>query len=130
MRRWFALIMVALLFVTTAFQFRVRTAIGQQCPTASIQLVTVAVKDCCGKIVGYTQRAPKPGESAFVQCRCAEKKANDHQALTSPKLDLLLAKAVAAPQPEILKAGQASATYCASFKDRTTAPSVRPPTAA
>ena len=120
--------LVALLFVGTAFQFRVRTPIGQQCPTASIQLVTVAVKDCCGKIVGYTQRAPKLGESAFVQCRCAEKKATDHQALTSPKLDLLLAKAIAAPKPEVLKAGQASAIYCASQKDRTTPPSTRPPT--
>jgi hypothetical protein len=119
--------MVALLFVATAFQFRVRTAIGQQCPTVSVQLVTVALKDCCGKIVGYTQRTPKPGESAFIQCRCAEKKATHHQALTSPKLDLLLARAVAYPQPEILKAEQNPANYCASEKDRITPPSIRPP---
>lgn len=58
---------------------------GVQCPTAPVQSVTevVYVKNCCGKIVPQTiQRKPREGESAFVQCRCAEKKAAETQQKT------------------------------------------------
>ena len=122
-----AMLMVALIFVGSAFQVRVRTALGQQCPTAAVQLVTVAVKDCCGKVVGYAERAPKPGEALFVQCRCAEKKAAEHQAVTSPKLHLLPGTATDAPQPQALADTSANPTYRASKADRSTPPSLRPP---
>ena len=55
---------------------------GIQCPTATVQQVTEVklVKDCCGKLVPKVQvRKPKEGEPEFKQCRCAEKKAADHE---------------------------------------------------
>lgn len=55
---------------------------GVQCPTAPIQQVveTKYVKNCCGELVAQTTvRKPHEGEAEFKQCRCAEKKAADHQ---------------------------------------------------
>ena len=55
---------------------------GIQCPTAPIQQVleTKYVKNCCGELVAQTTvRKPHEGEASFKQCRCAEKKAADHQ---------------------------------------------------
>lgn len=55
---------------------------GVQCPTAAVQTVSdiVNVKSKFGKLVEQTiQRKPREGESTFLQCRCAEKKAADTQ---------------------------------------------------
>jgi len=127
MRSVLAIITVALLFVGTAFQFRVRTPQGQQCPTATVQVITVAVKNCCGKVIGYAQRAPKPGEATFVQCRCAEKRAADHHATTSPKMEMWLASGPTPAAPPSLSAGPTIPPYAAANPDRTTPPSLRPP---
>jgi hypothetical protein len=56
------------------------TPTGVQCPTAPVQLIKVAAKDCGCKV-----RAPKPGEKGFVQCRCAEKRSAKAIASSSGK---------------------------------------------
>ena|SRR5579862_4992475 len=62
---------------------------GVQCPTAPIQTIAVPVS-CCGKVIGYQQRAPKPGEPGFVQCRCAEKRSPMRHSATVPKVQVFL----------------------------------------
>lgn len=55
---------------------------GIQCPTAAVQTVKVTTleKSCCGKLVAKTEvRKPKEGEAGFKQCRCAERKASEHE---------------------------------------------------
>lgn len=74
------------IFGCMAFQFHPRTVAGKQCPTAPVQQTTVAIKSCCGRVIGYEVRAPRPGESAFVQCHCAEKKAAQDGTWLPPKL--------------------------------------------
>ncbi|HVT10996.1 MAG TPA: hypothetical protein VHE55_01910 [Fimbriimonadaceae bacterium] len=63
---------------------------GKQCPTAPIQTISVPVKSCCGKVLCYEHRAPKPGEAGFVQCRCAEKRASQQRNAMAPKVPLYL----------------------------------------
>jgi len=66
--------------VLGCFGFAPSTPRGLQCPTASVQEVTVVeyVKTCCGKLVPVTvKRAPREGEAGFKQCQCSEKKAAD-----------------------------------------------------
>jgi hypothetical protein len=83
----FACMAMALwIFGCTAFQYHPRSVAGRQCPTAAVQTVRVAVKDCCGRVVGYETRAPEPGEAAFTQCRCAENQAATNGYLP-PKLE-------------------------------------------
>jgi hypothetical protein len=53
-----------------------KTPSGRHCPTAPVQTVVETRVDCCGKVV-RVERKPKPGESSFVQCRCAEKKTQE-----------------------------------------------------
>lgn len=67
------------LFGCVAFQFNPRTPSGVQCPTATVQTVTVAVRDCCNRVT-YKRVVPKPGDRNFVQCRCLEKKSTGQQA--------------------------------------------------
>ncbi|MGV3614075.1 MAG: hypothetical protein ACO1SV_01955 [Fimbriimonas sp.] len=69
----FAVFLAGWLFGCVALQFHPRTPFGIQCPTAEIQTVSVPIRDCCGKIVRYESRTPKPGEATFTQCRCAER---------------------------------------------------------
>lgn len=56
----------------------VMTPIGKHCPTAAIQ----AVQDPATGL----QRAPKLGESGFVQCQCAEKKSTENASISQAKL--------------------------------------------
>lgn len=64
------------------------TPYGIQCPTAKVQTVRVPVI-CCNKIKGYVDRAPRPGEAGFRQCRCAEKQSAEHQAAWSQSAERL-----------------------------------------
>jgi hypothetical protein len=62
---------------------------GMLCPTAHAQ-IRVAVTSCCGKVVGYTVRAPRKGEAGFVQCRCNEKRSAGQQASSPQKPNFYL----------------------------------------
>ncbi|HTQ09712.1 MAG TPA: hypothetical protein VMI31_06535 [Fimbriimonadaceae bacterium] len=75
---------VGLVSITSGFPL---TPAGVQCPTAPIQRIEAPVT-CCGRVVGYEMRAPKPGEPGFVQCRCAEKRSPLKQgfALAKPQI--------------------------------------------
>ncbi len=53
-----------------------KTPPGRHCPTAPVQTVVETRVDCCGNVV-RVERSPKPGDSSFVQCRCAERKARE-----------------------------------------------------
>ncbi|MBS1716915.1 MAG: hypothetical protein JSS72_04190 [Armatimonadetes bacterium] len=62
------------------------TAEGVQCPTATVQQITVPIKSTCGCVVGYQTRAPKPGEKGFMQCRCNEKRSEQQATTGSQKV--------------------------------------------
>ena len=113
------------LVCATLFGFVPSTPKGIQCPTAPVQ--AVFVRNCCGRLVA---RAPKPGERAFVQCRCAEKRAAAHDAVAPTKIDFFLATAEpaveTAPLPPVHEVPAFSAILCAvAFP-----PATRPPTPA
>ena len=77
--RWVAcLVVLVLAFVSVNFSFAF-TPDGVQCPTAAVQLITVATKSSGGK-PSVCCRAPRPGDTGFVQCRCAEKRGAQQQA--------------------------------------------------
>ncbi len=78
-----------LLLATSLLQGVPRTAAGTQCPTAPVQTVKVAVKDCCNHTVVKVV-APKPGSKYFVQCRCAEKKVAHEVATSGTRLELFV----------------------------------------
>lgn len=128
--RILAILLTLWLFGCTAFQFHPQTAVGVQCPTATVQTVRVAVKNCCGKIVGYRDQAPKPGQREFVQCRCAEKRSAEHSALLPPKLEPFflpeLRWTTPAPPLEPLTAYE----YRAAYRSLSFPPAVRPPVVA
>ena len=65
------------------------TRAGIQCPTAPIQKIQVPVR-CCGKVIGFQVRAPKPGEFGFVQCRCEEKRAPVKATATASKFQVFV----------------------------------------
>jgi hypothetical protein len=79
------LIGIVLSIALASMQFGAKMPVTQrgiQCPTAAIQEITEVklVKNCCGKLVPQTTvRKPREGEAGFKQCRCAEKKAVDHE---------------------------------------------------
>ena len=59
---------------------------GKHCVTAPVQKVQflIAVEDAQGKLVlKEIDRAPKPGELAFKQCRCEDKKASQESGAKS-----------------------------------------------
>jgi len=86
--------MAACLFFCASIQTFPATALGTQCPTAPVQMIDVAVKDCCGKVIGHIQRTPKVGDTEFLQCRCAEKKAPKHESATGPKFEVFTSTTV------------------------------------
>lgn len=73
-----SVVLAVLVLWCSVGQVLTRTPLGVHCPTASVQLVTVTAKDCCGKVIAVTKRKPKIGERDFLQCRCAEK-VSSHQ---------------------------------------------------
>ena len=96
-RSFFAAIVAVLFFLYSAIPLQATQA-GVQCPTAAVQTISVAVRDCCGKVTGFTTRAPKPGEQGFVQCRCAEKKTTTQKATLSSKVPLFISTEAPIPQ--------------------------------
>jgi len=90
-----------LLLATSFLQGVPRTAAGTQCPTAPVQTVKVAVKDCCNRTV-MKKVAPKPGSKYFLQCRCAEKKAAHEVASSGTRLELFTTEVPALATPAAL----------------------------
>ena len=80
MAAWLLSMALAILTCTFAMPETVR---GVQCPTAPVQMVKDVkyVRNCCGHLVAVSiTRAPREGDAAFKQCRCAEKQAAEKQA--------------------------------------------------
>jgi hypothetical protein len=64
--------------MTAITRFSPRTVQGLHCPTARVQATQTVVmqRDCCGNVVAVVvERVPQAGDKDFVQCTCAEKKA-------------------------------------------------------
>jgi hypothetical protein len=128
--RILAILLALWLFGCTAFQYQPATPFGVQCPTAPVQTVTVAVRDCCGKIVGLRRVAPAPGQREFVQCRCAEKAKAEHDSLLPPKLEPFFTPEFAYQVPSAPVEPAAEYAYRVSYRSLAFPPSVRPPDAA
>ncbi|MFI5386049.1 MAG: hypothetical protein ACHQ50_08005 [Fimbriimonadales bacterium] len=122
-----AALMAAWVFLFSALQFLPLTPDGVQCPTAPVQTITDAVRDCCGKLVGYSIRAPQPGDPGFVQCRCAEKKSAQHKASVSLRADSFLHEAVQLPRIAALTEPMANHIYSWRYRSLRFPPSVLPP---
>jgi hypothetical protein len=52
----------------------------QQCVTAPVQTVAVAQISPCGHVMGYVERAIRPGDKGFVACKCAAKRSTTQSA--------------------------------------------------
>lgn len=118
--------MAVWLFGCSAFQFHPRTPVGLQCPTATVQKVTVAVRDCCGRITGHIQRAPLPGEKAFVQCHCAEKR-TAHDLGLPPRLQPFFVPTAEWDLPVVPRLPYGPQTLSEDIVSVPIPPSVRPP---
>lgn len=132
-RQVLALVLTALLLWCSVSRAATATPRGVQCPTAAVQTVVFAKRDCCGKLVGYEARKPKEGEKGFLQCRCAEKKSVPHGSeASSPRVEATFA--LAAPfaliLPSRLPEALAEDTYLERLAVVPSPPSVRPPQAA
>lgn len=122
--------MAIFLYGCVAFQFHPRTPLGVQCPTATVQVTKEPIY-CCGVIVGYEERAPEPGEAAFVQCQCAEKQSAEHLAQTGPpKLQVFWTPTVTAETRPFIVPRLAIQGTLSSDTSTLTAPPVPPPDAA
>lgn len=133
-RQLLALVLTALLVWCAVSRAATVTPRGVQCPTAAVQTAVFAKRDCCGKVVGYEARAPREGEKGFLQCRCAEKKAQQHGAAetTTPRVEALFAAEapLALALPSRLPEAKAEDTYRARLTVVDTPPAVRPPQSA
>jgi hypothetical protein len=92
-------------------------------------MVTVAVKNCCGKVVGYETRKPKAGEKEFVQCRCAEKRASQHNDanLGGRQFEAMPLVLIAFVTPEPLAEVRAEHPYAECMADNPAIPPDPPP---
>jgi len=119
------------LFVCAASQTFPTTPTGVQCPTAPVQSVSVAIKDCCGKVIGHVTRAPKLGEKGFLQCRCAEKKApKQDSAATAPRFEVFTSSPVCLVFPSAIPPVRESFRYIAAASSAENTPATPPPDAA
>jgi hypothetical protein len=100
---------------------------GRQCPTAPVQRLAFGVYDCCGKLVSVGTRAPKPGDKAFVQCRCAEKNAAHAKAAGPDRPHLYLASREELALQVPLSESEARFHHRLPFDSFEPAPSERPP---
>ena len=125
-RSLFAALVAVLFFLYSAIPLQATQA-GVQCPTAAVQTISVAVRDCCGKVTGFTTRAPKPGEQGFVQCRCAEKKTTTQKATLSSKVPLFIATEVVLPQMTALSLVRVQFAQLVQLSTRSLTPLELPP---
>lgn len=133
-RQILALVLTALLLWCSVSRAATVTPRGVQCPTAAVQEILVAKRDCCDRIVGYEVRKPREGEKGFKQCQCAEKKVAQHGAAEVPAPRVEAMFAIAAPLalslPSRLPEALAEDTYLERLTVVPSPPSVRPPQAA
>ncbi|RYG47384.1 hypothetical protein EON79_07520 [bacterium] len=86
----------------------------------------MAVRDCCGRITGYLERAPKPGEGTFVQCRCAEKR-TAHDYGLPPRLQPFFVPAVQLDLPALIAEPRRVLPGREELASVPIPPSIRPP---
>jgi hypothetical protein len=124
------LILAALIGWTSSTQLFACTNSGIHCPTAPIQSVTVANLSCCGKVIIFTSRKPRPGEKGFVQCRCAEKRSAQQQAgigATVPHLDMMASQAFVLHLPLRISEPTVPSFSLNLFPEVTLVPFIPPP---
>ena len=128
--RVFAVFLAGLFLLGACFQSGVQTPVGVHCPTAPVQSVLVPVHDKCGCVIGYRSEAPKPGDKAFVQCRCAEKKSTERAVSPPPKVVLFVLDQEQVASPGQLVIPQTVPPYLASISTCENLPPLPPPIAA
>jgi hypothetical protein len=121
-----AILMTALFALYSILPVAAITRIGVQCPTAPIQKITVAAVKCCGKVVSI-KRVPKPGDKAFLQCRCAEKGASQQKLAVQTKTPLIFADAILVTTPAGIPGFFHAHVYELSYSSVESSPSVQPP---
>lgn len=128
-RQILALVLTALLVWGSVSRAASVTPRGVQCPTAAVQSVVVAQRDCCGRIVGYEVRKPKEGERDFLQCRCAEKRNATHSvdATSVPSFHAIPSSFPSLTIPAAPPLPRVTHFYAALWADWRSAPPTRPP---
>ncbi len=124
------ILLAVCLFLCASLQTFPATALGTQCPTASVQTIDVAIKDCCGKVIGHIHRAPMAGEKGFLQCRCAEKKAPKQESSTAPKFEVFASEPVRLEFPTAIPAVTQPIGYAVAESSADRTPPTPPPVAA
>ena len=100
---------------------------GRQCPTAAAPLLRVAIRSACGCVIGHIERAPRPGERGFVQCRCNEKRAaQESSAPPAPALPMVAFRLELPVVPLVADEYR----YVLGHAERSVTPVDRPPTVA
>lgn len=126
-RDLFVVAMALWLLGCVALQNYFSTPYGVQCPTAPVQGIKVAVRNCCGRIVGERTEAPKPGSKFFVQCRCAEKGHAQQDSAAPSKLEPFTLSPFVLSLPGIPSKPRTRYAYFAKAARHSIPPSVRPP---
>lgn len=103
------------------------TPSGTQCPTAQVQLVLAPVYNSCGCILRYEFRHPQVGDASFVQCRCAEKKSSQKDAVVSSKVDYYCEKGLDLPSIQPIEIHNELPPFSTIQVARATPPLLRPP---
>ncbi len=124
---FFAVFMALCVLSLTSLQVCPQTPTGVQCPTAPVQAILKPVKAHCGCVVAFKLVAPKPGDKAFVQCHCAEKKSAERVVFTPPKVDVLVAPAVQVAKCEKLEVREDPTSPLVTEASQIVPPAIRPP---
>lgn len=125
------------MFMTAITRFSPRTVQGLHCPTARVQATQTVVmqRDCCGNLVPVVvAHVPQPGDQDFVQCTCAEKKADSALGEGGARdvggqlgIGVTLSQSLAIRLPILECVGCFDRRPHASLPDRASAPPVPPP---
>ena len=121
------LLVVVWFLVCSLSFFQVPTSAGVHCATAQVQTVQREVRDKCGCLVAVKAEKPKPGDKAFVQCRCAEKKTADTTTTASTKFELIVADLPVIDLPGALQTPRRRYEYLQPELGRSTPPDTLPP---
>ena len=121
-----AILMTALFALYSILPAVAITPDGVQCPTAPVQKVTVLTINCCGKLA-CTTRAPKPGDNAFVQCRCAEKSASAQKTVVQAKVQPYFVNAILSVHATAIPEFRQVYLYQLSYSSIKDSPSTKPP---
>lgn len=123
-----SLLLVIGLLLASFGRYSLRTPEGRQCPTAPVQVVVKTIRTCCGKVIGVEKYIPQPGDKAFHQCRCEEKKSVSFEFVGAVAIYALPPVRFLMPEiPPLPEARQEIVGNVAQPRDRSSSPAPPPP---